>query len=168
MVYTTDFDTAEQNYKGELVEFNRPAYKGQVDLVLTHTYELISSDFPDRIKGGVIQQDNLLNVIRQLFEGIEKDYNSLPDKDNYTRMKFNEFKNVLDYTVSSAERRRTFKNLPKSAAALGINIDNSSEVNDLASKFLNLQYEVRGEQIRNKENANTVATPENSETAKRM
>ena len=168
MVYTTDFDTTEQNYKGELIEFNRPAYKGQIDLVGTHTYELISRDFPDRIKGGIIQEDNLLNVIRQLFEGIEKDYNSLADKDDYLRMRFNEFKNVLDYVVMRANTRKKFKDMPRTAKVMGIDMDISRDVNDLANKFFNLQYEIRGEQIRNKNAANTVGASENSATAKRM
>ena len=88
------------------------------------------NDFPDRIKGSVIEQKALLNIIRLLFEKLEADYNSLSEKDEYTRDKFKEFKNYFNEML---------------------NLDNSDQVNDMASKFFNLQCEVRKEQIRNKE-----------------
>ena len=130
IVYNTDFDTTEINKDGEIIQFIEPAYKGQIDLVDAYMAKRMLNDFPDRIKGSVIEQKALLNIIRLLFEKLEADYNSLSEKDECTREEFNEFKNYFNQML---------------------NLDNSDKVNDMANKFVCLQCEVRKEQIRNKE-----------------
>ena len=150
-VYTTRFCYTRKKKEGEAIQFNEPAYKGQMDLVSAHETKRMLNDFPDRIKGSVIEQKALLNIIRLLFEKLEADYNSLSEKDEYTKVRFEEFKNYFDSELKRNEMLKGFLEFPNLLKHLALNLDNSDQVNDIANKYFNLQRIVREEQMRNKE-----------------
>ena len=68
---------------GELVQFNYPIYAGETNLMSVAEYERFEKDFPDCIKGGVIKQDNLMNVINLLYSQLKEEIVALPELDDY-------------------------------------------------------------------------------------
>ena len=124
-------DKTDHNIEGRMVQLNYPLLEGKVDLVTVSEYERLQRDFPDRIKGAVIEQDNLMNVVNLFFKKLEEDIQELPQMGEETNSRYEYLRNefVFDDVLKSSR-----------------NTDRS--VDDLANKFMMLQQCVRADQRR--------------------
>ena len=119
-------NSTDQTKDGELVQFNYPIYAGETRLMSVGEYEMLQRDFPNRIKGGVIKQNNLIYVINELYSQLKKEIDTLTELDDYTRSRF-------EYLKNEYERDGVLK--PDS--------ETETSINDLANKFFVLQEQVR-------------------------
>ena len=117
---------------GELVQFNYPIYAGETNLMSVAEYERFEKDFPDCIKGGVIKQDNLMNVINLRYSQLKEEIVALPELDDYARSRF-------EYLKNEFERDGVLKP----------DHNTESSIDDLANKFFILQEQVRKNQREN-------------------
>lgn len=93
-------------------------------------YNRFQNDFPDRIKGKIIKEDNLLNVLNALYDNLGKDMENISQLDEVTRTKFEQLGNTLDFVNSMESNQQSYK----------------SEVEDLANKLYLVQNRVRAAQ----------------------
>lgn len=93
-------------------------------------YNRFQNDFPDRIKGKIIKEDNLLNVLNALYDNLGKDIENISQVDEATRTKFEQLGNTLDFVNSMESNQQSYK----------------SEVEDLANKLYLVQNRVRAAQ----------------------
>lgn len=114
-----------------MVQLNYPLLEGKVDLVTVSEYERLQRDFPDRIKGAVIEQDNLMNVVNLFFEKLKEDIQELPQVGEETNFRYGYLRDEF-----------VFDNVLKPSR----NTDRS--VDDLVNKFMMLQQCVRDDQRR--------------------
>ncbi len=119
----------DRTVNGELVQFNYPIYEGETNLVGVEEYNFLQENFPERIKGSVVKQDNLMNVVNLLYDRLKDDISSLPEVDD-------ELKYKLDI-LKSFEQDGVLK-------PLGVD-----DVDDLANKYFLVQYDVRKAQRQN-------------------
>lgn len=124
-------DKTDHTIDGRMVQLNYPLLEGKVDLVTVSEYERLQKDFPDRIKGAVIEQDNLMNVVNLFFKKLEEDIQELPQMGEETNSRYEHLRDEF-----------VFDNVLKSSS----NTDRS--VDDLANKFMILQQCVRADQRR--------------------
>ena len=116
---------------GKLVELNRPSLAGQLDLVSASEFARLQRDFPDCIKGEVIKQDNLINMVNYCYDKLKKEAEPLRGSDD-------EVERRLSYLESQFEVNGVLT--PDSAS--------ESDFNDLANKYFLLQNGVRDAQAR--------------------
>lgn len=93
-------------------------------------YNRFQNDFPDRIKGEIIKEDNLLNVLNALYDNLDKDMENISQLDEVTRTKFEQLGNTLDFVNAMESNQQSYK----------------SEVEDLANKLYLVQNRVRAAQ----------------------
>ena len=89
-------------------------------------YNRFQNDFPDRIKGEIIKEDNLLNVLNDLYDNLGKDMENISQLDEVTRTKFEQLGNTLDFVNAMESNQQSYK----------------SEVEDLANKLYLVQIEL--------------------------
>ena len=77
ITYLDTMSTSEVNAKGEMVQFNRPFYAGQSDLISVSSFKKISKDFPDRVKGSAIQYGNLENMLSYCWDKLKNEYSQI-------------------------------------------------------------------------------------------
>lgn len=116
----------DQNKNGELVQFNYPIYAGETNLMSAEEYERFEKDFPGRVEGGIIKQENLVNMINLLYSQLKEEITALPELDDYTRSRFENLRNGFERNGVLTPDHNT-----------------ESSVNDLANKFFILQEQVR-------------------------
>lgn len=95
-------------------------------------YNRFQNDFPDRIKGEIIKEDNLLNVLNALYDNLGKDMENISQLDEVTRTKFEQLGNTLDFVNAMKSNQQSYK----------------SQVEDLANKLYLVQNRVRAAQRR--------------------
>ena len=115
----------DENTKGELVQFNYPIYAGETNLMSVADYQRFEKEFPDRVQGGVIKNDNLMNMINLLYSQLKAEIASLPELDSYAQ---SIFQNIQQF-----ERDGVLK--PDHETEISID--------DLANKYFILQEQVR-------------------------
>ena len=115
----------DETKDGKLVQLNYPFYSGETRLVGASTYRRLKEDFPDRLKGGIVQQENLLYVVNEVYHRLKKEIVTLPELDRYTTSRF---ENVRQFVVGGL---------------LKPDHETESSVNDLTSKVFILQEQVR-------------------------
>lgn len=93
-------------------------------------YNRFQNDFPDRIKGEIIKEDNLLNVLNALYDNLGKDMENISQLDEVTRTKFEQLGDILDFVNAMKSNQQSYK----------------SEVEDLANKLYLVQNRVRAAQ----------------------
>lgn len=121
----------DETKDGKLVQLNYPIYAGETNLMSVSVYQRFEKDFPDRIKGGVIKQENLMNMINLLYSQLKEEIALLPELDDYARSKF---ANVQEF-----ERDGVLKP----------DHETVSSIDDLANKYFVLQEQVRKAQRAN-------------------
>lgn len=124
-------DETDHTIDGRMVQLNYPLLESKVDLVTVSEYERLQRDFPDRIKGAVIEQDNLMNVANLFFEKLKEDIQELPQVGEETNFRYGYLRDQF-----------VFDNVLKPSR----NTDRS--VDDLVNKFMMLQQCVRDDQRR--------------------
>lgn len=124
-------DKTDHTIDGKMVQLNYPLLEGKVDLVTVSEYERLQRYFPDRIKGAVIEQDNLINVVNLFFKKLKEDIQELPQMGKETNSRYESLRDEF-----------VFDDVLKSSS----NTDRSAD--DLANKFMMLQQCVRADQRR--------------------
>lgn len=126
VAYTDNIMESDINVRGEIVQLVHPLLKGQIDLVSVPEYKRLVEDFPDRIKGKVIDEQNLMNMINYCYGEL---------KDTATRLAVDNdrIRQRLDY----------FESEFISDGILKPDHDDIHSVMDLANKYSNFQWEVR-------------------------
>lgn len=121
----------DENKNGELVQFNYPIYAGETNLMSVAEYQRFEKDFPDRIKGGIIKKDNLMNMINLLYSQLKEEIASLPELDSYAESRFE--------NVQQFERDGVLKP----------DHEKETSIDDLVNKYFILQEQVRKAQRAN-------------------
>lgn len=128
--FTQPIKESDQTINGELVQLNSPILEGETNLMGISEYNRFQNDFPDRIKGEIIKEDNLLNVLNALYDNLGKDMENISQLDEVTRTKFEQLGNTLDFVNAMESNQQSYK----------------SEVEDLANKLYLVQNRVRAAQ----------------------
>lgn len=128
--FTQPIKESDQTINGELVQLNSPILEGETNLMGVSEYNRFQNDFPDRIKGEIIKEDNLLNVLNALYDNLGRDMENISQLDEVTRTKFEQLGNTLDFVNAMESNRQSYK----------------SEVEDLANKLYLVQNRVRAAQ----------------------
>ncbi len=128
--FTQPIKESDQTINGELVQLNSPILEGETNLMGVSEYNRFQNDFPDRIKGEIIKEDNLLNVLNALYDNLGKDIENISQLDEVTRTKFEQLGNTLDFVNAMESNQQSYK----------------SEVEDLANKLYLVQNRVRAAQ----------------------
>lgn len=128
--FTQPIKESDQTINGELVQLNSPILEGETNLMGVSEYNRFQNDFPDRIKGKIIKEDNLLNVLNALYDNLGKDMENISQLDEVTRTKFEQLGNTLDFVNAMESNQQSYK----------------SEVEDLANKLYLVQNRVRAAQ----------------------
>ncbi|CDC61364.1 unknown [Clostridium sp. CAG:417] len=128
--FTQPIKESDQTINGELVQLNSPILEGETNLMGISEYNRFQNDFPDRIKGEIIKEDNLLNVLNALYDNLGKDIENISQVDEATRTKFEQLGNTLDFVNAMESNQQSYK----------------SEVEDLANKLYLVQNRVRAAQ----------------------
>ena len=128
--FTQPLKESDQTINGELVQLNSPILEGETNLMGVSEYNRFQNDFPDRIKGEIIKEDNLLNVLNALYDNLGKDMENISQLDEVTRTKFEQLGNTLDFVNAMESNQQSYK----------------SEVEDLANKLYLVQNRVRAAQ----------------------
>lgn len=128
--FTQPIKESDQTINGELVQLNSPILEGETNLTGVSEYNRFQNDFPDRIKGEIIKEDNLLNVLNALYDNLGKDMENISQLDEVTRTKFEQLGNTLDFVNAMESNQQSYK----------------SEVEDLANKLYLVQNRVRAAQ----------------------
>ena len=128
--FTQPIKESDQTINGELVQLNSPILEGETNLMGISEYNRFQNDFPDRIKGKIIKEDNLLNVLNALYDNLGKDMENISQLDEVTRTKFEQLGNTLDFVNAMESNQQSYK----------------SEVEDLANKLYLVQNRVRAAQ----------------------
>ena len=129
--YTKTIQSGDVTAQGKIVELTCPSFAGQLDLVSASDYERLQKDFPDCIKGGVIKQDNLINMVNYCYERLKKEAVQLREADSDVNRR-------LSYLESQFEVN----------GILTPDSNSESDFNDLANKYFLLQHDVRQAQAR--------------------
>lgn len=116
----------DETKNGVPVHLNYPIHGGETNLMRVAEYNKFMQDFPERIKGNIIKQENLINVVNFLYEQLKKEIDALPEIDEHTR-------DTIEYLKSEFEVDGILKPDDKT----------EDSVNDLANKYLILQDQVR-------------------------
>lgn len=124
--YTKSIHSGDVTAEGHLVELVRPSLAGQLDLVSVGEYKRLQRDFPDCIKGGIIKQDNLINMVNYCYEKLKKEATELRGSDSNVDRR-------LSYLESEFEVD----------GILRADSNSESAFNDLANKYFLLQNDVR-------------------------
>ena len=124
-------DETDHTIDGRMVQLNYPLLESKVDLVTVSEYERLQRDFPDRIKGAVIEQDNLMNVANLFFEKLKEDIQELPQVGEETNFRYGYLRDQFVFDNVLKPSRNT-----------------DSSVDDLVNKFMMLQQCVRDDQRR--------------------
>ena len=134
VAYTEDIMSGDVNAKGKMVNLNEPSFKGQIDLVSIGEYKKLMEDFPDRIKGKVIGEKNLINMINYCYGEL---------RDSAIRLAQNDadIKRRLEYFEGEFMRDGILKP----------DHDDMSSVMDLANKYTNFQWKVRAAQAKERQ-----------------
>lgn len=130
ITYLDTMGTSEVNSKGEIVQFNRPSYAGQTDLISASGFKRLSDDFPDRVKGSVIKYGNLENVLSYCMDNLRSEYSQIGETDPYCESKMQ--------MLQSFERN----------GKLNADHPTPSSLEDLASKVFGVQESIRDLQSR--------------------
>lgn len=130
--FTQPIKESDQTINGELVQLNFPILEGETNLMGVSEYNRFQNDFPDRIKGGIIKEDNLLNVLNALYDNLGKDMENISQLDEVTRTKFEQLGDILDFVNAMKSNQQSYK----------------SQVEDLANKLYLVQNRVRAAQRR--------------------
>ena len=128
--FTQPIKESDQTINGELVQLNSPILEGETNLMGVSEYNRFQNDFPDCIKGEIIKEDNLLNVLNALYDNLGKDIENISQVDEATRTKFEQLGNTLDFVNAMESNQQSYK----------------SEVEDLANKLYLVQNRVRAAQ----------------------
>ncbi len=128
--FTQPIKESDQTINGELVQLNSTILEGETNLMGVSEYNRFQNDFPDRIKGKIIKEDNLLNVLNALYDNLGKDMENISQLDEVTRTKFEQLGNTLDFVNAMESNQQSYK----------------SEVEDLANKLYLVQNRVRAAQ----------------------
>lgn len=128
--FTQPIKESDQTINGDLVQLNSPILEGETNLMGVSEYNRFQNDFPDRIKGEIIKEDNLLNVLNALYDNLGKDIENISQVDEATRTKFEQLGNTLDFVNAMESNQQSYK----------------SEVEDLANKLYLVQNRVRAAQ----------------------
>lgn len=128
--FTQPIKESDQTINGELVQLNSTILEGETNLMGVSEYNRFQNDFPDRIKGEIIKEDNLLNVLNALYDNLGKDIENISQVDEATRTKFEQLGNTLDFVNAMESNQQSYK----------------SEVEDLANKLYLVQNRVRAAQ----------------------
>ena len=128
--FTQPIKESDQTINGELVQLNSPILEGETNLMGISEYNRFQNDFPDRIKGEIIKEDHLLNVLNALYDNLGKDMENISQLDEVTRTKFEQLGNTLDFVNAMESNQQSYK----------------SEVEDLANKLYLVQNRVRAAQ----------------------
>ena len=128
--FTQPIKESDQTINGELFQLNSPILEGETNLMGVSEYNRFQNDFPDRIKGEIIKEDNLLNVLNALYDNLGKDMENISQLDEVTRTKFEQLGNTLDFVNAMESNQQSYK----------------SEVEDLANKLYLVQNRVRAAQ----------------------
>lgn len=128
--FTQPIKESDQTINGDLVQLNSPILEGETNLMGVSEYNRFQNDFPDRIKGEIIKEDNLLNVLNALYDNLGKDMENISQLDEVTRTKFEQLGNTLDFVNAMESNQQSYK----------------SEVEDLANKLYLVQNRVRAAQ----------------------
>lgn len=124
--FTQPIKESDQTINGDLVQLNSPILEGETNLMGVSEYNRFQNDFPDRIKGEIIKEDNLLNVLNALYDNLGKDMENISQLDEVTRTKFEQLGNTLDFVNAMESNQQSYK----------------SEVEDLANKLYLVQIEL--------------------------
>lgn len=124
--FTQPIKESDQTINGDLVQLNSPILEGETNLMGVSEYNRFQNDFPDRIKGEIIKEDNLLNVLNALYDNLGKDIENISQVDEATRTKFEQLGNTLDFVNAMESNQQSYK----------------SEVEDLANKLYLVQIEL--------------------------
>ena len=130
--FTQPIKESDQTINGELVQLNFPILEGETNLTGVSEYNRFQNDFPDLIKGEIIKEDNLLNVLNALYDNLGKDMENISQLDEVTRTKFEQLGDILDFVNAMESNQQSYK----------------SEVEDLANKLYLVQNRVRAAQRR--------------------
>lgn len=137
VTYTESIQQSDTNVKGEIINFTRPSYEGQVELMSSTMLDKLKEDFPNRVVGEKIKYGNLENVLTMLYNQLKEDYNSLTETNEYIGEKIF----FLD---------RLYRN-----GKLTADHQTENSLRDLANKVLLLQEEIRDfQQIEKSKNNN--------------
>lgn len=131
-IYKTD--TSD---KGELIQLVEPLYKGTTNLMGVDSYNSLNNEFASRMTGGVIKEDNLLNVLNYIYDGLKSDIEKMPELDEDLAWYYS-------YVRSNFERDGHLR--PDHMTA--------DSIDDLGGKIFSLQEKVRRAQIRSMQQTN--------------
>ena len=115
----------DETKDGKLVQLNYPFSIGDVSLMGVSSYQRLKEYFPDRIKGNIVQQENLMHVLNLFWNRLKREIATLPELDRYTASRL---ENVRQFEVRGV---------------LKPDHETVSSVNDLANKLFILQEQVR-------------------------
>lgn len=133
--YKKDIKSGDMTKTGKIVELTHSNFAGQLDLVRKSELERLERDFPDCIKGEVIQEENVLNMVRMCYAKLKESIGSIDTIEDV------EVKNYFQYMENEFMRGGVLTPDHKSV----------SSIQDLASKYMNLQWKVRNMQSQKKE-----------------
>ena len=137
ITYLDTMNTSEVNSKGEIVQFNRPTYAGQTDLISVSSFKRLSDDFPDRVKGSAIKYGNLENMLSYCFDKLKNEYSQIGETDSYCESKMQ--------MLQSFERN----------GKLNADHQTPSSLEDMANKVFGIQESIRDLQSKNLSNSNS-------------
>ncbi len=130
--FTEDIQLEDVNAEGRLVQLNEPIKEGETNLMSASEFQRLEKDFPDRIRGKVIQQEALMDVVNLMYENLKKEIESMPQADE-------RIQRDLEFLKGEFEFNHVLK--PDS--------DDITSVNDVTNKFIQLQNRVRSVQRQN-------------------
>lgn len=114
----------DETSNGIIVQLNYHIRAGETNLMSVATYRRLVDDFPDRLEGGTIKQENLVNMVNLLYDRLKEEISVLP-LDGYTASRL---ENVRQFEVNGVLRP---------------DHETVSSVEDLANKFFILQEQIR-------------------------
>ena len=104
-IYETD--TSD---KGELIQLVEPLYKGTTNLMGVDSYNSLNNEFASRITGGVIKEDNLLNVLNYIYDGLKSDIEKMPELDDMTVEKISDLGSKI-FSLQEKVRRAQIRSM---------------------------------------------------------
>ena len=127
--YTKDLNTDEVTRDGHIVNLNVPCKEGTTDLVSVDAYNKFMRDFPDAAVGKIINQEDLLNMVRFCFDALKNDIEKLPEVDQDVTRQLNYIQS--EYMIGG-------KLTPEH--------NDEKSIEDLAEKVFYLQQAIRDNQ----------------------
>lgn len=114
----------DETSEGKLVQLNYSIRAGETNLMGVASYQRLVNDFPNRVKGGIIRQENLVNMVNLLYSRLKEEASALP---------------LDSYTASRLENLRQFE----VDGVLKPDHETASSAEDLANKFFIAQEQIR-------------------------